>query len=1242
MRRCWQPSVEPTMRVLPILTLAILMLNLGASPAVSQDSGELKLHKLTWHGAEYELRSDTAPDEYLGQCLEHRWGKVSEPRMQRAFCLKLMLVWGENLFSPSVKTATDLKSPNQSVEGGLGDRLLKRAFELLADDLASRSGADLGLEMAVHTQLRMIVDWGPISIFGEEDALAPVALRYYQEVWTAAPAAPRTFVEFLERFDAGEQLKPLFTHVSPSTPSAIATVLDFYQAAFLFHQRPVPDVDGQGGTVILKAILGFPGLMPLIGYIRVAGEPGLIPGDDVALDDLGRATSLLEWAREKKLLPADEAQSRLQHIEKQKTAFQIERHKWYIDKLEKRGDRDNVAAYRTELRDIYYKMGDTAGSIREQEQLCALLTAVGDREQAAKQAVGLATLRYQEKQWQGVLDALANANEALWESVQFEDLNSALGLEAAAEKELGRPDTTLDWTPKLKAFLADITTTPDMASEGNDSAEQKVANYKKWLAEPGHLETLRTAMKIELGNSLQTLHQYAEAERMTSEVIAEWARQGRKRKEFEGLGALLEIESHGGDVGHFYTTLDRYEIVGSELHGEDWVQTPLGAEIARVLLELGDVHRAESVLSHEMDQERFEALRISRFSKEGKDDAVDDDDMLLQARIDLELGRKEAAEDLVQSLSRGGREKTLELVLGLAQLNAAIGDHEDAIYKCDLLLKDHVTKPLDDLHLWVRISLAKGKSQLALGRDPGPIVTQFGELAPQFTEYKDLDAGQAVEMDIFLADYFSWTKNDAKAVEWLTKGLALADQLGSTDQRIEIHRKLGEAAQRGGDRETAMTEYRQSVSLVNSISTTIPSDLGKVGYRGERNKATALLVVALYNEYRRSGEGRYLAEMWRAVENGKSRALSESVLSGSGSDLNKVSLDEIRAALPPNGELLEYYIPEGAGDIIFRFTADRQGATVKALSIPASQIMTKVTALKAEVEMSADSYDETAFRNHCSELGGVLLPNHWDAFRATEMRQLYIVPAGVLYLFPFALLADEQGKFLDENEHVQVTYLPNATLILRPAPRFADAGHSLAFVNPGRDPEHTEFLESDAVLQQQLETVLRSWSNATMYWERPFTAHELLSEAEKADNVFVYAHGRFIPEDPISSYIRLADEAGSASTLSAADILNAKLGHGLWVLAACSTGSGRVRSGDEVLGLPRAMLQAGASMVVIPLWDVHVSSSWRLMNLFYGNLANGLPVSQALHSAASQLRAEHAVPYDWAPFILVGQHGYRN
>lgn len=65
----------------------------------------------------------------------------------------------------------------------------------------------------------------------------------------------------------------------------------------------------------------------------------MFPVDKLPLDDLDRASAMLQKAQQKKLLPDSEIQLRLQEIEKQKTAFQIERDGWWIGKLQQRGDR---------------------------------------------------------------------------------------------------------------------------------------------------------------------------------------------------------------------------------------------------------------------------------------------------------------------------------------------------------------------------------------------------------------------------------------------------------------------------------------------------------------------------------------------------------------------------------------------------------------------------------------------------------------------------------------------------------------------------------------------------------------------------------------------------------------------------------------------------------------------------------------------------------------------------------------
>jgi CHAT domain-containing protein len=195
-------------------------------------------------------------------------------------------------------------------------------------------------------------------------------------------------------------------------------------------------------------------------------------------------------------------------------------------------------------------------------------------------------------------------------------------------------------------------------------------------------------------------------------------------------------------------------------------------------------------------------------------------------------------------------------------------------------------------------------------------------------------------------------------------------------------------------------------------------------------------------------------------------------------------------------------------------------------------------------------------------------------------------------------------------------------------------------VNPALEVEHHQALPAAENQRAPLIDAFRRWGGGEVAWEIPLTGRQFLGEARKSDNIFLYSHGRFMPNDPMGSYLRFADQNGKASNVSAAELLATKTGRGLWVLAACSSGVGKVRSGDEVLGLPRALLEAGASMVVISLWEIDASSSLDLMVRFYQHMASGSSVAQALHSASAELRQAGQPPYDWAPFILIGHHGF--
>jgi CHAT domain-containing protein len=68
------------------------------------------------------------------------------------------------------------------------------------------------------------------------------------------------------------------------------------------------------------------------------------------------------------------------------------------------------------------------------------------------------------------------------------------------------------------------------------------------------------------------------------------------------------------------------------------------------------------------------------------------------------------------------------------------------------------------------------------------------------------------------------------------------------------------------------------------------------------------------------------------------------------------------------------------------------------------------------------------------------------------------------------------------------------------------------------------------------------------------------------------------------SAVRLGD-----SYLSVYDLYHLKLPVGLVTLSACATGSSVVVDGDELLGLVRGLLCAGARSLLVTLWDVQVS-----------------------------------------------------
>ena len=80
-----------------------------------------------------------------------------------------------------------------------------------------------------------------------------------------------------------------------------------------------------------------------------------------------------------------------------------------------------------------------------------------------------------------------------------------------------------------------------------------------------------------------------------------------------------------------------------------------------------------------------------------------------------------------------------------------------------------------------------------------------------------------------------------------------------------------------------------------------------------------------------------------------------------------------------------------------------------------------------------------------------------------------------------------------------------------------------------------------------------------------------------------------------------------------------------------------VTPGDELIGLVRGLLQAGAQSLVLSLWDVHDESTKDFMIAFYSRLQQGQSKAAAMQAAMIELRESYPHPYHWAPFSLIGK-----
>ena len=238
-----------------------------------------------------------------------------------------------------------------------------------------------------------------------------------------------------------------------------------------------------------------------------------------------------------------------------------------------------------------------------------------------------------------------------------------------------------------------------------------------------------------------------------------------------------------------------------------------------------------------------------------------------------------------------------------------------------------------------------------------------------------------------------------------------------------------------------------------------------------------------------------------------------------------------------------------------------------------------------------------------------------------QAKHLIFVPHGLLHYVPFHALFDGAQHLIDS---YTVSYSPSASIYALCQTRTANSsGPSLVFGIP--DPQAPAILDEVQALTGVLD-------HAELFLGQNATVNVLREKGPASRLIHIATHGRFRQDNPMFSAIRMGD-----SFLSLFDLYQLRLPVELITLSGCSTGLNVVAAGDELIGLARGLLHAGAQSLVLSLWDVHDTSTAEFMTAFYRRLGNGESKAEALRSAMLELRASYPHCYQWAPFILVGK-----
>ena len=361
------------------------------------------------------------------------------------------------------------------------------------------------------------------------------------------------------------------------------------------------------------------------------------------------------------------------------------------------------------------------------------------------------------------------------------------------------------------------------------------------------------------------------------------------------------------------------------------------------------------------------------------------------------------------------------------------------------------------------------------------------------------------------------------------------------------------------------------------------------------------------------------SDLLHAVQEATAVEMSDAGLQAPG----LVSLNEIRAALSADTALVEYFCLQ---DRVLACILKRDKLRIVPVTLQ-SRVQKLLQLLQFQLSkfrldpQYVSTFEEPLLQSTQSHLKALYQELIAPVRDLLDAKHAVFVPHGLLHYVPFHALHDGESYLVDQ---FSISYAPSASIYALCHQKSASTSdESLILGIPDAQAPS---------IADEVETLQTSLPNAKLFMGPAATEDVLRIHGPQSRILHIATHGYFRQDNPMFSSIRLG-----GSYLSLYDLYHLKLPAELVTLSGCATGLNVVRPGDEVVGLVRGLLHAGAQSLILSLWDVHDLSTKEFMISFYTRLQQGLSKSLALQSAMIELKERYPHPYYWAPFTLIGK-----